>query len=346
MFKSFNANKIDASSVTTSAHVDAPEISADKDVATQLGGLGLGGAEKETGDDQWADSQGGGWGSNNNGAAATGPSGDSKVAELLDMNALKAKRNEQDDVAERLRIEETKAKLAKAKEGMAKEAERLKEEKANKGFKAVGPTRGPAAMGLGAAMGGGGAGGKWVPSHMRSTGAGGASRFGMGSATRGPASMEASSGAGGGFQKPVDMANEELFPDLASADKILADKEEQEKQEQARMASSQARAPTGWGARPSMGAGAAAPAARKPLNLAPAPVERKPLNLASAKKTEEEAEPKKEEKKEEEPKPAAEAAPAESPAAAPAAAAPAEKKEKKVLKKKKKKDLSTFKPKS
>ena len=118
-FKAFNANKIDASAVTTSTHVDAPEISAET-VTTSLGGLsglnvGAGsGAEVGGGDDQWADS-GGGWGSSNKAPAVT--AGDSKVAELLDMQALSAKRNEQDDVAERLRIEETKAKLARAKEG-------------------------------------------------------------------------------------------------------------------------------------------------------------------------------------------------------------------------------------
>eukprot|EP00580_Thalassiosira_gravida_P006465 CAMPEP_0201627890 /NCGR_PEP_ID=MMETSP0493-20130528/2981_1 /ASSEMBLY_ACC=CAM_ASM_000838 /TAXON_ID=420259 /ORGANISM="Thalassiosira gravida, Strain GMp14c1" /LENGTH=364 /DNA_ID=CAMNT_0048098487 /DNA_START=15 /DNA_END=1109 /DNA_ORIENTATION=+ len=347
-FKSFNANKIDASAVTTSTHVDAPEISAEN-VTTSLGGLGgLGGAsagaENGSGDDQWADSSGG-WGSNNKATATNTSSGDSKVAELMDMQALKVKRNEQDDVVERLRIEETKAKLARAKEGMAKEAERLVAEKEAKEFKVASRASGAAPS----AAGGGGTGGKWVPSHMRSTGgASGGSRFGM-AGMRGAASMD-----GSGFQKPVDMANEELFPDLAAADKILEEKEKQEKAAQDRM--SGVRAPAGWGASRAPGgnatSAAAAPTQRKPLNLVKS-VERKPLNLASAKKTEEESQPKKEDKAEET-KPAAEepaapattAAPAVTPAAEKAVKSAEEKPKKKVLKKKKKKDLSTFKPKS
>lgn len=346
-FKSFNANKIDASAVTTSAHVDAPEISTLEGVTTSLGGLGgLGKAEVGGGDDQWADSQGG-WGSNNKSSGAAASGGDSKVAELLDMQSLQARRNAEDNVAERLRIEETKAQLAKAKEGMAKEGERLAAEKEAKTFTRAGPA--PGARGMG-----GSTGGKWVPSHMRSTAGGvGLAFSGGGSAIRGAASMEGSAGGGGGFQKPVDMANEELFPDLAVADKIMAEKERLEKEEQDRMAGSKtARAPSGWGSRMGSGGGgvsAAAPAQRKPLNIAPAPAERKPLNLVPPPKKKEE------EEKAEETKP--EAAPVESPASAPESAAPAveapvaekaaeKPKEKKVLKKKKKKDLSTFKAKS
>lgn len=355
-FKSFNANKIDASAVTTQTHVDAPEISAAEDVTTSLGGLsGLGGSNGagvegiSSGDDQWADTQGA-WGSNN-AATTNAAAGDSKVAELLDMQALNAKRNEQDDVRERLRIEETKAALAKAKEGMAKEAERLAAEKAEKEAKAAARASGMSGAGAGgpSAIGGGGGGSKWVPSRMRSAGVG----FGMGGSNiRGPASMDGSS-----FQKPVDMANEELFPDLANADKILAEKEKQEKDEAERMAASQpVRAPTGWGSRMAPGGGSGvggAPPARKPLNLAPPPAERKPLNLAPPpKKKEDESEAK--EEKIEENKPAEAATPAESAPAATVtpdvAATPAPEtdkpKEKKVLKKKKKKDLSTFKPKS
>ncbi len=50
----------------------------------------------------------------------------SNTTELLDM---KASRSEQGNIAEKLRVEETKAKLKAAKEGMEKEAQRLKEEK-------------------------------------------------------------------------------------------------------------------------------------------------------------------------------------------------------------------------
>ena len=40
-FKSFNANKIDASQISTDVHVDAPEISAEEVVAAGLGGLSV-----------------------------------------------------------------------------------------------------------------------------------------------------------------------------------------------------------------------------------------------------------------------------------------------------------------
>jgi len=49
--------------------------------------------------------------------------------ELLDMKALELNRSEQDDIAERMRVEETRAQLAAAKAGMEKEAQRLRENK-------------------------------------------------------------------------------------------------------------------------------------------------------------------------------------------------------------------------
>jgi hypothetical protein len=393
-FKAFNANKIDASAVvsTTQAHVDAPEISLD-DVTTSLGGLsslglgvggegGVGGA-LSSGDDQWADTQGGGWGSKKKGAATStasavaGTGADSKVAELLDMQALNAKRNVQDDVAERLRIEETKAALARAKEGMAKEAERLAAEKAEKEAKAAARAEARAESSATSALGGSGAGGKWVPS-FRSTAS---SSSGTGSSIRGPVSM---GGVGSGFQKSVDMSNDELFPDLAAADQILTEREKQLKAEQDRMASSSqssVRAPDGWGSRMMTGSSASASASspqRKPLVLSKPLTERKPLNLAPpSKKKEEDVEPaaaaaaeavaKGEEKVAVETEPSvpesevegtttaesteltsesttavADAAPAATATSAPEkSTAPAP-----VLKKKKKKDLSTFKAKS
>lgn len=312
-FKAFNANKIDANSVLASTHVDAPEMS--EGVTSTLGGLTLGGDKAENNDD-WDESQTtGGWGDN-----ATNSGADSKVSELLDMQALEVQRNEEDNVAERLRKEETKAQLARAKEGMAKEAERLAAEKAEKEAMAAERAARPA-----------GTGGRWIPSHMRTAVGGSAVAVG-----------------GGGLG--LSSTNEELFPDLADADKILADKEKQEEEERKRIANSQPiRAPTGWGSRMGPGGGsttAAAPAQRKPLNLAPPPAERKPLNLnppsnkSTAADTKEEAVEKKEEEK-----PIAEETPATAPTPAAAApvAAPTPAPEKKVLKKKKKKDLSTFK---
>ena len=352
-FKAFNANKIDASQISTDVHVDAPEISAEEVVAAGLGGLSVAGRsagaspDEGGGDDQWADNTAT-WGLG--GAAPAAAGGTSKVAELLDMRALSEQRKGEDDVAERLRIEETKAQLARAKEGMAKEAERMAAEKEAKEAKKQGG--GPVAPSGG--LGGGGAGGKWVPSHMRG-GGGGSSIRGPASmpSVRGPASMD-----GSGFQRPVDTACEELFPDLADADKIMKEKEEREAKEVAAntVSSSQpVRAPAGWGARMGPPGGVSpAPAQRRPLNLTK-PAERKPLNLSAPSQKEEPAvakvepapapaadeKPKKEEESEPEKKSPEPSAP--KPEAAPTPAAP---KVEKKLKKKKKKDLSTFKAKS
>ena len=279
---------------------------------------------------------------------------------------------------ERLRIEETKALLARAKEGMEKEAERLAAEKEKKEAARM--------------AGGGESGGTWVPSHLRSSvGSLGGARFGGGSSIRGAASMDGATG----IRRAVDVANEDLFPDLAEAEKILAAKEQQEKNQKkpvvggARQVGQ--RQPLNLAPR-SMAVEEGVPQ-RKPLNLAPPSSrkteeasgaedtrggeevpQRKPLNLAppSSKYIEETSiatvapsETPKEAKTETEPtKSTATLAPAPSTvstapgtvvteaspvtletsaaAQAPVAAAP----EKKVLKKKKKKDLSTFKPSS
>lgn len=262
----------------------------------------------KTPDDGWADSVATtmAWGGGNNNINSESGKG---VAELLDMQSLK-----EDDVAERLRIEETKAQLARAKEGMAKEAERLEREKREKEEKAAARTESTTV-----------GGGKWVPSHLR------------GSSIRGPATMTM------GAKQP-NVSDEELFPDLASADKILAEKKE--KMEASSERASTIRAPTGWGNR---GGGAvAAGTTRQPLNLAPRTnEERKPLNLAPPTKKEEDAPAVVEEtveKKEEETAPAsADAEVSKTETKAETAEAP--KKDIK-LKKKKKKDLSSFKPSS
>ena len=256
------------------------------------------------------------------------------TTELLDMKALQKKRNEEDDIAERMRVEETRAQLAAAKEGMAKQAERLREEKEAKKNAAGGPSGGGAPgaggsrFGAAAASIGGGGGGvsgigggsKWVPPHMR----------GAGSAIRGPASMGAGPGMGGGssrfgnvntssgtFQRQVDVADENLFPDLATADTIIQQQEEQQKKIKAAVAPKRKPAAGGsaWGA--------------KPKASAPAPTP-------------------KEEKKEEEPTKPAAAPVAPAPAASTAGPTPSSIKAAGagLKKKKKKKDLSTFKPSS
>ncbi|KAL7468440.1 hypothetical protein ACHAXS_008787 [Conticribra weissflogii] len=388
-FKSFNANKIDVSSVTTTTHVDAPDVST-SEVTTSLGLASLGGGGSDSGiggglsvgaklgdgGGEWADdvvvpaaaagshkkwgSASGGGNKNSNGSATAGANvSESKVAELLDMATLQAQWNEQDDVAERLRIEETKKQLAKAKEGMEKEAERLRLEKEKK--EAAASAR---SSGLGLGGNAAGAGGKWVPSHLR----------GGGSSIRGPASMDS-----GTEVRKVNMEDEELFPDLAAADKILAAKEEKEKEEKersAKAASGKIMAPSGWGQRTplnlapkSTDGGAAGPLQRKPLNLAPPSKKveeaQSPADVSVA---QEEAGSEKEKAAETSviaesssapaaagaadavtPEASASTAPAAAVVAAAstsatAASAAAIPPEKKVLKKKKKKDLSTFKP--
>lgn len=311
--------------------MDAPELS-DKAVASNTTDLKV--------DDGWA----------NNTITATSNTwnsvannGESKVAELLDMQKVM---NAEDDVAERLRIEETKAQLARAKEGMAKEAERLEREKKEKEDKAAFRKVGASATST-ATEGGGG--GKWVPSHLRGGG---------GSSIRGPSVM---GGGGIGMNKQPNMADEELFPDLADADKILAEKEKMEKLEQERLAKTAGgviRAPTGWGSKNTasgIGANNPPPSSRQPLNLAPRSEEavRKPLNLAPPTKKEEIVDDVKVEEKKIEEEVKTEVTP--TPTTAEEVEAPKEEIKAEItsgdapkkdikLKKKKKKDLSSFKP--
>lgn len=303
----FNANKVDPSQVTSTVHVDAPAVSSELESMT----ISNQSNTKDTNSD-WAD--------NTQeikiqrvvvAASNGGPS------ELLDMTALDKKRNEEDDIAERLRVEETKAQLAAAREGMEKEAARLKVEKTTKEAKlqanglmntgAGGPSRfGAAAVNV--ADGGAGVGGKWVPRHLRNAppsgraGLGGS--MGMGSRSMGMGS----SGSASGFQRKVDTNDENLFPDLATADKLIA-KEEESKL----MAARRAKGPA-WPVKPT-------PAPAKPVP----PVEETPAPIMEEKK--------------EIPKetPAPSPAPAVTAKSAPSVAAGLKKK------KKKKKDLSTFK---
>lgn len=233
-------------------------------------------------------------------------SGGGGAAELLDMKALEKKRNEQDDIAERLRVEETKAKLKAAKEGMEKEGKRLKEAKEAKtqpkGTSSTGKSRfANASANIFGASSGGGASGKekWVPPHLRGGG-------GMAPRTMAPSPS--------GFQRKVDTQDENLFPDLATADKIIAQEEEQRQH-----ANRKAKAPTAaWGMK------------RVPTK-APSPQVKQTTESTPAPAPEEE----KVEKKEEPPvvtKPVVKSTPS-----VPAAAGLKKKT------KKKKKDLSTFK---
>jgi len=222
-----------------------------------------------------------------------------------------------DNIAEKLRVEETKAALAAAREGMEREAAKIKEEKLKKEQEAADKAAGVATttasssatprFGAAAAGGMGGAGGKWVPPHMRGGSAGGGT---MGSL------RSRMMGGGGG---KLDVADEELFPDLASADKILEQKEaESKKKTKPITVTTGATWASKMAAKKKEREAAAAPVQVEEKKPAPAPVPA----------------PKVEEKP----------APAPAAAAAPAPAPEAAKVTKKVVTKKKKKDLSTFKP--
>lgn len=211
--------------------------------------------------------------------------------------------NEQDAIAEKLRVQETKKKLAAAREGMEREAQRLKEEKEKKEEAATSSRFGAAAAA--------GSGGKWVSSRVRAGGMGG----GWGSRM------------GGSAAQKVDVEDENLFPDLAAADAIL---EKQKAEQPAYKAPT--KTPVGGGA--TWGA-SAAPKTRPKLNL-------KKKTVDEAPKTEEAPAPAPApvEEKVEEPPAAAETTP-EAPAPV-EAAAPAPAAALKPKKKKKKKDVSSF----
>lgn len=185
------------------SYSDAPALSGlnigppETQPAVQIGGENDKGS---SGGDQWDDEA----------LAATltrktATTGAGTTSELMDMKKFDPKVNEQDDIAEKVRVEQNKAQLAAAKEGMEREAARLKEEKEKKAEAAA-----PATASRFAAAAAGGAGGKWVPPHLRG---GGLPRIRMG---------------GGATSGRVDTQDEELFPDLASADAIIKQQEGQQ----------------------------------------------------------------------------------------------------------------------
>mmetsp|Transcript_62887 Transcript_62887/g.153116 ORF Transcript_62887/g.153116 Transcript_62887/m.153116 type:complete len:359 (+) Transcript_62887:151-1227(+) len=338
-FKGFNANKIDAATVTSTVHVDAPLMSTDADV--QEGGELMNGAAgtaaeatKDAQADQWDDEALAAQTVKRTvvvpvtvkpaAGSAAGGTTQQKTRDLLDMKSLDLKGNEEEQIAEKLRIEENKNKLAAAREGMEREAQRIKEEKEKKEQEAA--DKASNRFGAAAASVGGPGGSKWVPSRLRD---GGASRWGS----------AASGGFGGGSQK-VDTEDQELFPDLAAADAML----EKQKQDQVAYQPPK-KTPVGGGA--SWASSAAKPTSRPKLNLKPkAKTAEEESTTATTDNAPAALEPASE------PSEAAPAPAANSPAPAPAAdtapaasttaastAAPAPIK---PIKKKKKKDLSTF----
>ena len=285
---------------------DAPALSTG-DVVPTTGALPL---EKDSGagnDDGW-DDEALAASTMRKGAAVVVPAGATTKDLVVETKALSLKTNtrgnEQENIAEKLRVEETKAKLAAARKGMEQEAQRIKEEKEKKEEKVASSRFGAAAAG----------GGKWMPTRSRATGGGGLSSIGWG------AKMSS--------QRKVDTEDENLFPDLAAADAIL---EKQKAEQPAYKAPT--KTPVGGGA--TWGA-SAAPKARPKLNLkkkkadeeTPATTE-EPTKAEETPATEEAS-----------PEPAADEPAPES--AAPVVAAAAASAPIKPKKKKKKKDLSTF----
>lgn len=207
---------------------DAPAVSSEVEVPSSLNQISISKNNDNTGD--WDESALSAKVAKATTAAAAatgaGPS------ELMDMKALELKRNEQDDIAERLRVEETKAQLAAAKAGMEKEAQRLKDEKEFKEIKKA-ENAAPRPSGLGGA----GGSGKWVPVHMRNSAA---SRPAMGSSMGGSSRFGNVSGVSTtGYQRKVDTNDDMLFPDLgavAAADRAAEEEEEEKRKEAARIA--------------------------------------------------------------------------------------------------------------
>jgi len=309
----FNANTIDASQVTNTVHVDAPAISK-SDGAPATGALPLqSDPANDNTDDGWDDAALAA--KTRKGVAVVVPAGVTTKDLIVETKALSLKTHtggdEQKDIANKLRIEETKAKLAAAKKGMEDEALRLKEAKLAKE-----EGKAPTSNRFGAAAG---AGGKWV-SRSRAAGSGGGSLSSVGWGSK---------MASSGFQRKVDTEDENLFPDLASADAIL---EKQKAEQPAYKAVT--KTPVGGGA--TWGASrVAAPVSRPKLNL------KKKAPVAASE------EPAKEEEPQEPVATEVEAAPAETATtneaeAAPEAVAAAPAPLKLKPKKKKKKDLSTF----
>lgn len=198
-FKSFNANKIDATNVTSATHVDAPEISKPTSISvTALPRDSISNVEGNS-KEEWADK------SFSSKSTVAPVKSKGAVSELLDMAALEERHRQEDDIVERMQVEQTRAALKRAKDGMEAEARRLKEEqegKANQKQEAV-PQKKPSI------------GDKWIPLHMRnprSTANGLSSRFN---------SVKIGS-------KAVNVKDEDAFPDLSAANDLL----EKQKQEQ------------------------------------------------------------------------------------------------------------------
>jgi hypothetical protein len=181
------------------------------------------GSSDATGDAQWDDEALAAATSRKGTTVATSAGASTK--DWADLKALDLKTtigNDQEDIAKKLQVQETRAQLVAAREGMEREAQRIKEEKDKKEQAAKERTDGTV-------------GGKWIPSRLRAEGMPVSSRFGA---------------ASGGLHN-LNTEDENLFPDLAAADAIM----EKKKQEQPAYAATK-KTPVGggatWGSRPKL----------------------------------------------------------------------------------------------
>jgi hypothetical protein len=169
--------------------------------------------------------------------AAVAPTTGVFTKDWAEMKALdlKTNGNEQENIAKKLEVEETRAKLAAAREGMEREAQKIKEEKEKKELAAKANTASRfAGASAGMSSSGDAGGAKWVSSRLRAEGTSLSDRF----------------GSVGGSQK-LNTDDENLFPDLAAADAII----EKQKHEQPAFKAPKT-TPVGggatWGSRPKL----------------------------------------------------------------------------------------------
>jgi hypothetical protein len=189
---------------------DAPALSTDQDPFSIVSSSGLASESKDRldqinkdrdGSEQWDDEAMAANTFKKNAVVASSTSASS--AGVLDMKSFDSKRTDPDNIAEKLRVEETKAQLAAAREGMEREAAKLKEERDKKEQAKLEAEKSRNSSSVG------GTSGIWVAPHLR--------------ASTNTASLRTR--MGGTTSQKLDVQDEELFPDLAAAEKILEKKE-------------------------------------------------------------------------------------------------------------------------
>ncbi|GKY92826.1 hypothetical protein MPSEU_000252200 [Mayamaea pseudoterrestris] len=196
----FNANLVDAEALAPQSHVDAPAVSTDGKIMADGTAFSADpstvSVKKPQQDEEWDDGLASDFARKANTASE---------ATVRDIKSLDAGKHHSGNIAEKLRVEETKAALAAAREGMEREARLLKEKKetdeAKKQEAATRFSGASATVGVTAS--------KWTPPSLARV------KLGAASATK-------------GVNRRFNAEDEELFPDLASADKIIEQKEKEQ----------------------------------------------------------------------------------------------------------------------